>query len=167
MHLSWFIAILILKGNASKTLTTSLLEPEFAQIKLKINILSDKILNACKSEMKEVYNSRHIWSLFDQFIRDIDIILSAEPIDFRDQLIDFINGEMAKVVKEFLASKFWDPTTISGDALNEDIFRRLSIAYVQYCVRMEYNHKNQPVIASMLRDVEQKLKVNPIQNDSQ
>ena len=111
--------------------------------------------------MKEVYNSRHIWSLFDQFIRDIDIILSAEPIDFREQLIDFINGEMAKVVKEFLASKFWDPTTISGDALNEDIFRRLSIAYVQYCVRMDYNHKNQPVIASMLRDVEQKLKVNP------
>ena len=111
--------------------------------------------------MKEVYNSRHIWSLFDQFIRDIDIILSAEPIDFRDQLINFINGEMAKVVKEFLASKFWDPRTISGDALNEDIFRRLSIAYVQYCVKMDYNHKNQPVIASMLRDVEQKLKVNP------
>ena len=140
---------------------------EFVQIKFKINTLNNKILNVCKSEMKEVYNSRHIWSLFDQFIRDIDIILSAEPIDFRDQLIDFINGEMAKVVKEFLASKFWDPTTISGDALNEDIFRRLSIAYVQYCVRMEYNHKNQPVIASMLRDVEQKLKVNPIQNDSQ
>ena len=35
----------------------------------------------------------------------------------------------------------------------------MSIAFVGYCSSMHYTHKNQPVIASMLRDVEAKLKM--------
>lgn len=40
---------------------------------------------------------------------------------------------MAKVIREFLASKFWDATTIAGDSVNEEHFRCLAAAYVRYC----------------------------------
>ena len=66
---------------------------------------------------------------------------------------------MARVVKEFLVSKFQEPQTISGDPQNEEIFRKLSVSFVNYCSTQDYTHKNQPVIASMLRDVEAKLKM--------
>merc|ERR1712176_361620 len=93
------------------------------------------------------------------FIADIEKVLSDKQFIFRDQLIAFINDDMARVVKEFLASKFQEPQTISGDPQNEEIFRKLSISFVNYCSTQDYTHKNQPVIASMLRDVEAKLKM--------
>ena len=71
----------------------------------------------------------------------------------------FINEDMARVVKEFLVSKFQEPQTISGDSQNEEIFRQLSVSFVKYCSSMNYTHKNQPIIASMLRDVEAKDRV--------
>ena len=73
---------------------------------------------------------------------------------------------MAKVIREFLASKFWDATTIAGDSVNEEHFRCLAAAYVRYCKEKRITFKTKPHIAEMLRVMQQKVKIARIEVNS-
>ena len=112
-----------------------------------------------KTLVKEVYNSRHIWHLFNHFTKDIKRLMTDEQFAFRAELEEFVSNQMAKVIREFLASKFWDATTIAGDSVNEDYFRHLAAVYVEYCKKNRITFKTKPHIAEMLRIMQQKIKI--------
>jgi hypothetical protein len=112
-----------------------------------------------ESEMKEVYNSRHIWHLFNHFTKDIQRLLDEPNFPFRNDLTEFVSNQMPMVIREFLASKFWDATAIAGDSLNEEYFRRLAATYVEYCKMNKITFRNKPHIAEMLRIMQQKVKI--------
>ena len=92
--------------------------------------------------------------------------MSSDDFVFREQLEEFVSNQMAKVIQEFLASKFWDATTISGDSVNEDYFRDLAATYVQYCKRNNVTFKTKPHIAEMLRVMQQKVKIARVEVNS-
>ena len=58
---------------------------------------------------------------------------------------EFVSNQMAKVIREFLASKFWDATTIAGDSVNEEHFRCLAAAYVRYCKEKRITFKTKVI----------------------
>nr|AAT47836.1 inositol 1,4,5-triphosphate receptor [Oikopleura dioica] len=111
-----------------------------------------------ESEMKEVYNSRHIWAVFKTFISDIRLIL-VQKIPFMNEMESFIMNEMAMVTSEFLGSKFLEPSAISGDSVNEEIFRDLAAAFVDFCTIRRLSFRVKTQLSEMLHVIEQKIKM--------
>nr|XP_039253543.1 inositol 1,4,5-trisphosphate receptor type 1-like isoform X2 [Styela clava] len=74
-------------------------------------------LNHCyvdtEVEMKEIYSSNHIWTLFDDFMKDIDLILSqTEEEAHSNPLQPYIANTVMDIITMFFNSPFSDATTL-------------------------------------------------------
>ena len=68
-------------------------------------------------------------------------------------------NEMAMVTSEFLGSKFLEPSAISGDSVNEEIFRDLAAAFVDFCTTRRLSFRVKTQLSEMLHVIEQKIKM--------